>query len=206
MCALTVGAAAASSPAAKSSLPNSRCHPISRPALTRSCWPPIGNPSAPQTFDYSPPAAPTGLSATVGNHQLTLSWNSLPGATAYNVKRSTTSGSYYVTLTTVTGTNFTNTGLVNGTTYYYVVTAVGSGGPSSNSAELAAAPFGPPPAPTGLVAGPDSYVGVSLSWNAVSGATSYNVKRSNTSGGPFTTIASRATPDYNDTNVIAGNI
>src|SRR5207253_9204976 len=71
-----------------------------------------GNPSAAQTFDYSPPAAPTGLSATVGNHQLTLSWNSVSGATAYNVKRSTTSGAYYVTLATVTGTNFTNTGPV----------------------------------------------------------------------------------------------
>src|SRR5207253_6004380 len=34
-----------------------------------------GNPSAPYTFNYSPPAAPTGLTATAGNAQATLSWN-----------------------------------------------------------------------------------------------------------------------------------
>jgi fibronectin type 3 domain-containing protein len=126
------------------------------------------------------------------------------GATLYNLKRSTTSGAYYVNIATLTGTSFTNTGLINGTTYYYIVTAVGSGGPSTNSAQLAAAPFGPPPAPTGLTAGPDSYVGVSLSWNASSAATNYNVKRATISGGPYTTIATRANLDYNDTNVVSG--
>jgi fibronectin type 3 domain-containing protein len=163
-----------------------------------------GNPSVPQTFDYSPPPAPTGLTAIIGDTQLTLSWDSVAGATAYNLMRSTTSGAYYSTVATVTGTSYTNTGLTNGTAYYYVVTAVGSGGPSTNSSQLSVAPFGPPPAPTGLTAGPDSYVGVRLFWNATSGAASYNVKRSTTSGGPYTTVASRANPDYDDTNVVSG--
>ena len=165
-----------------------------------------GNASAPQTFTYAPPAAPTGLTAVIGNTQLGLSWNAVPGATSYTLKRSNTSGAYFITVATVTGTNYTDTGLTNGITYYYVVSAVGSGGPSAYSAQLAAAPFGPPPAPTGLVAGPDSYPGVSLFWSAAPGATSYNVKRSTINGGPYTTIAVRSNTDYNDTNVVAGTL
>jgi fibronectin type 3 domain-containing protein len=163
-----------------------------------------GNPSAPQSFTYSPPAAPAGLNAGIGNTQLRLSWNAVAGATAYNVKRSNISGAYYTTVATVAGTNYTNTGLTNGVTYYYVISAVGSGGPSANSAQLAAAPLGPPSAPTGLIAGPDSYVGASLAWTASPGAAGYNVKRSAASGGPYTTLATRANPDYNDTNVVSG--
>src|SRR5947209_10665631 len=163
-----------------------------------------GNPSLPYTFTYSPLPAPTGLTAGIGNSQLSLSWNPVPGASAYNLKRSAVSGAYYVTLATMAGTNFTDTGLINGTIYYYVVTAVGSGGPSSNSTQLAVAPFGPPPAPTGLTAGPNSYLGIALSWNTSSGATGYNVKRSTTSGGPYATIATRSNADYDDTNVVSG--
>jgi fibronectin type 3 domain-containing protein len=163
-----------------------------------------GNPSAAQTFTYAPPSAPTGLNATIGNSQLKLGWNPVAGATAYNLKRSTTSGQYFLPIATVTGTNFTNTGLTNGVTYYYVVSAVGSGGPSTNSPQLAASPFGPPPAPTSLTAGPDSYLGINLDWNASIAATNYNVKRSTTSGGPYTTIATRPNTDYDDTNVVAG--
>ena len=47
----------------------------------------------------------------------------------------------------------------------------------------------PPAAPTGLVA-TAGVNQVTLNWNAVAGATSYNVKRSTTPGGPYGTIAS----------------
>jgi fibronectin type 3 domain-containing protein len=135
------------------------------------------------------------LSAIIGSSRLTLLWNPVSGATAYDLKRASSSGGPYATITTTTGTNYVNVGLTNGITYYYVVSAVGSGGPSTNSAELAAAPFGPPPAPTGLIAGPDSYPGIALSWNPSPAATSYNVKRSTISGSGYVTIAVRATPD-----------
>ena len=105
-----------------------------------------GNPSAPQTFTYSPPPVPTGLTAAGGSNAFVkLNWNVSAGAAAYNVKRSATSTGYFATLATVSGgTSWTNTGLTNGLTYYYKVAAVGSSGPSSDSAGVSATPAGPP--------------------------------------------------------------
>ncbi len=59
-----------------------------------------------------PPAAPTGLTATAANAQVSLSWASSSGATSYNIKRATTSGGPYATIATdITATSYTDTGL-----------------------------------------------------------------------------------------------
>jgi hypothetical protein len=108
----------------------------------------VGNPSAPQTFDYAPPPIPAGLSATSGSNAfVNLQWNASTGATAYNVKRAADIGGYFATIATVTGTNYTDTGLTNGFLYYYKVAAIGSSGPSSDSAVVSATPAGPSPIP-----------------------------------------------------------
>jgi autotransporter-associated beta strand protein len=87
------------------------------------------------------PAAPTGLTATPGNTQVILNWNSSAGAAGYNVKRATVSGgSYSIVATNISLLNFTNTGLSNGTLYYFVVSATNSVGESANSAEASARP------------------------------------------------------------------
>src|SRR5262247_534310 len=89
----------------------------------------------------TPPPAPTNLVATPGNAQVSLTWNTSSGASSYNVKRSTTSGGPYTTIATgVTSTSFTNTGLTNGTTYFFVVSAVNSAGESGNSNQASATP------------------------------------------------------------------
>jgi fibronectin type 3 domain-containing protein len=88
----------------------------------------------------SPPSAPTGLMATAGDAQVMLSWNTSAGATGYNVKRSTTNGSGYQTVSSPTTTSFTDIGLTNGTTYYYVVTALNTAGESGNSNQASATP------------------------------------------------------------------
>jgi len=82
---------------------------------------------------------PTGLTAMTGDGEVTLAWNSSPNATGYNVKRSNTSnGTYAVIATNLTALNFTNTSLENGTTYYFVVSAVNSAGESGDSAPISA--------------------------------------------------------------------
>jgi hypothetical protein len=87
-----------------------------------------------------PPAAPTGLAATAGNLQVSLTWSASSGATSYNVKRSTTHGGPYTTVNSPTGTSYTDVGLTDGTKYYYVVSAVNAGGESANSSEVSATP------------------------------------------------------------------
>ncbi|MEW9699758.1 cellulose binding domain-containing protein [Paenibacillus sp. SI8] len=141
------------------------------------------------------PAAPTGLTATAGNAQVALSWAASGGATSYNVKRAETGGPYTTVATGVTATSFTDGGLTNGTTYYYVVSAVNSAGTSANSAQVSATPqatIAVPAAPTGLTATAGN-AQVALSWAASGGATSYNVKRAVTTGGPYTTVATGVT-------------
>lgn len=87
------------------------------------------------------PAAPATLSATAGNAQVSLSWTASTGATSYNVKRAlSASGPFTTVAAGVIGTSYANTGLINGTTYYYVVSAVNAAGESANSAAASATP------------------------------------------------------------------
>jgi hypothetical protein len=103
-----------------------------------------GNASAPQTFVYSPPSVPTGLTASPGNGQITLTWNPSAGATGYIVKRATSNNGYFVTLSSPGGTSYVDSHLTNGLTYYYRIAAIGSSGPSSDSTPVSAIPNGPP--------------------------------------------------------------
>jgi len=153
-----------------------------------------------------PPAAPSGLSATAGNAQVVLSWSASSGATGYNVKRATVSGGPYTTIAAnLAATGTTDTGVSNGTTYHYVVSALNAGGESGNSGQASATPLPPAPAaPTGLSATAGN-AQVSLSWGASSGATGYNVKRATVSGGPYSTIAANvATTGLTDSGVANG--
>jgi len=147
------------------------------------------------------------LSATAGNAQVTLAWDSVSSATSYKIYRSTTSGGPYTDLvpTGVTTTNYTDNDVTNGTTYYYVVTAVNASGESGYSNEESATPTDNElDVPTNLSATAGD-AQVNLTWNTVSGATYYNVKRATTSGGPYDTIASSVTSaNYTDTSVTNG--
>ena len=139
-------------------------------------------------------AAPTNLAATAGNQQANLTWRASSGATSYYVKRGTVSGGPYTTVGTPTATTYADTKLTNGTAYYYVVTAVGVAGESADSNQASATPTAAPAAPVpplNLTATGGNQQ-VSLAWTASTGATSYNVKRASTNGGPYTTVGTPA--------------
>ena len=150
------------------------------------------------------PPVPTGVTATPGNAQVNLAWNASTGATAYYVKRSTTSGGPYTQIATPTSTSYSDNAVTNGTKYYYVVSAYNSYGQSANSTEVSATPTAPPPpaAPTGLQATPGN-AQVTLAWTASAGATSYHVKRSTTSGAE-TQISAPTTTSFTDTGLTNG--
>jgi hypothetical protein len=90
------------------------------------------------------PASPNSLQASGGYGLASLSWTGSPAATSYNVERATLSGAE-TWIATVATTNFTDTGLTNGMTYFYVVTAQNLLGQSSNSSEANATPQAPTP-------------------------------------------------------------
>ena len=151
-------------------------------------------------------AAPTNLAATAGNQQANLTWRASSGATSYYVKRGTVSGGPYTTVGTPTATTYADTKLTNGTAYYYVVTAVGVAGESADSNQASATPTAAPAAPVpplNLTATGGNQQ-VSLAWTASTGATSYNVKRASTNGGPYTTVGTPAGTSYTDTAVTNG--
>jgi len=160
------------------------------------------------------PTAPTDLTAVGGTGQMTLSWTSVSNATSYNVYYATTAGVTKTSGTkiTSTATPFVQTGLAAGTTYYYVVTAVNAAGESAASTQASAATAAAPPqptapaAPTGLIATGGTNQ-VTLSWNTVSSATSYNVYYATSSGVTKTSgtkISSAATSPAVLTGLAAG--
>lgn len=142
------------------------------------------------------PAAPADVSATsaVGNRVI-LGWTGGRSVDYYSVKRSTNDDGPYFTIATVSGAvSYTDTGLVAGTTYYYVVTAANGGGESDPSPVVSATVLPPAPGtPTGVSASGISATEIQIFWTASANASRYNIKRSDTSGGPYTTIASDIT-------------
>jgi fibronectin type 3 domain-containing protein len=113
-----------------------------------------------------PPAAPSGLTAGNGIGFILPNWNdnTEPDINGYNIYRSTTSGSNYIKLNSalLISPNYTDTNVINGTTYYYVVTAVDTGGLESvYSSEV-----------SGMTAAPASDTGALLRewWNNVPGS------------------------------------
>jgi hypothetical protein len=155
--------------------------------------------------DIAPPSAPGGLTATPGNGQVGLNWPVGLGATGYYVKRSTASGSE-TAIATAAGTSYLDATAVNGNIYYYTVSSTNSAGESADSSEAMAAM--PPASPTGLTATPGANQ-VTLNWIASggpSGAASYKIARSTTSGSGYVTIGTVNSPavSYNDTSAISG--
>ena len=165
---------------------------------------------------YVPPA-PASVAVWPGNNCNLLSWPAAPGATSYNILRSTISGSGYAVIAGKvigpvcgSGTNnatYLDTNAFNGTTCYYVLQSVNPDGASANSPQSpgatpsASLPAAAPPAPTGLAA-TVGHTNVSLTWTASSGANYYSVWRStlvNTGGGASNALSTNILNNANTT-------
>lgn len=104
--------------------------------------------TASATTSLGIPSAPTGVSATAATGQATISWTAVSGAASYNIYMATQVGVTKSNASTLAGgmthTNvtspFVHTSLINGTTYYFVVTAVNTAGESIESNQVSATP------------------------------------------------------------------
>ena len=154
------------------------------------------------------PAAPTvkiGHSASSGKPQLT--WRAVYGATSYRIYRSTSKGSGYSLLGTTTATSYTNTGAKAGTTYYYRVKACNDAGlsPYSNVVSGKVKSVTPKPSAPVVKIGNSSTSGKPmLTWNAVSGATSYKVYRATSQNGTYSLLGTVTATSYTNTGAKAG--
>ncbi|MFS1513644.1 hypothetical protein VQL36_14560 [Chengkuizengella sp. SCS-71B] len=155
------------------------------------------------------PSPPSDLSITSGDRKVQVQWDDSIGAESYTVMRSEASGGPYVTIKSeIPTTSYIDTSVTNENTYYYVVSAVNGGGESDNSEEVSVVPFPTeiPLTPSGIT----TVVGdgaVRISWNVSTGASasSYTVKRSLISGGPYTIVESGLqTMNYIDYDVSNG--
>ncbi len=156
----------------------------------------------------SAPTAPVvklGNSATSGKPMLT--WNAVYGATSYRIYRSTSRGSGYSLLGTTTATSYTNTGAKAGTTYYYRVKACNDAGlsPYSNVVSGKVKSVTPKPAAPVVKLGNSATSGKPmLTWNAVSGATSYKVYRATSQNGTYSLLGTVTATSYTNTGAKAG--
>jgi fibronectin type 3 domain-containing protein len=144
-----------------------------------------------QLFERAPDAAPTITKVTTNNGAARLDLAEVDNASGYNIYRSNVAGGPYTLLTTtpITTLSYTDTGLTNGQTYYYVATAVNTAGESAKSTEVAATPaLVVTSAPTGVTARDTDFKQITVSWPAVPFADTYTVLRSSVSGGPYTTV------------------
>lgn len=124
------------------------------------------------------------VTTTAGSNQVTLAWSPITNATSYNLYWMPTGGS--TTKVTSVTPAYTLTGLTNGTTYRFQVSAIDAGGEGPLSSQVAAMPFAPPPTNVAAVAGNSQ---ATLSWTAATGATSYHIYYSLSE--PVTTSSTR---------------
>ncbi|MBQ4428249.1 MAG: FMN-binding protein [Clostridia bacterium] len=160
--------------------------------------------SAPQTVTIPEPLAAPSITVTInGNNQPVISWNDVSGAMNYKVKRTLGSGTQYV-IATVNSTNYTdNSALIPGETYTYVVCSVGfNGAEGACSAPQTVTIPVPTAAPsiTVTIAGGKPVI----TWNEVSGAAQYKVKRALGNGTPSVIRTVTATTYTDGASLTAG--
>ncbi|WP_026891001.1 fibronectin type III domain-containing protein [Lacrimispora aerotolerans] len=147
---------------------------------------------------------PMNLTGSEVDSRAVLKWDAVDGATSYNIKIATTSGGPYTSNYTTTDSTYSDQAVNAGKTYYYVVSAIVNGVESPNSNEISVTIQNAPTSPFNLTAAATDST-VSLNWDAINGATSYNVKWSTSPSGVFTTLNTTNTTGYTDTNIKAGD-
>ena len=161
----------------------------------------------------NPPSIPLNLKVTVDNNEVNLVWEA-PLFTSgfsiqnYTIYRSLISGTGYVLIGTTVTLNYTDTGMLGGRTYYYIVKANSEIGEGLSSNEVQAYPLSVPTAPIQLraLAGAGQ---IEIIWNASINnggkpIDSYNIYRSTTNNTGFTLIGVSTGLTYTDAGLING--
>ena len=167
----------------------------------------LGNSVTMNISSFTVSTTPTNLTATGAAGQVNLDWSALSGVNSYIVYWDNSSGvsSSSTAITSISSDNYTHSGIDNGTIYYYKVAAVFSDnttGPLSSEVSVNT----PLPAPDNLSASGANNT-ITLTWNSVSGATSYTLYWDNSSGidSSDTAITSITNDNYTHSNMDNGS-
>ena len=139
---------------------------------------------------------------SAGNPRLT--WNAVTGASQYEIYRATSQSGTYTKMFTTTKTSYTNTSAKAGTTYYYKVKAISKVRSTANSA------FSTVVAATCHCAKPVVKIATTsagnprLTWNAVTGASQYEIYRATSQSGTYTKMFTTTKTSYTNTSAKAG--
>lgn len=150
-----------------------------------------------------PPTAVTAKAS--GTSSISVSWQKSTGAEKYIIFAGA-SESTFKAIDTIESTSYTHTELEASTTYYYAVSSMTDSKISAKSQVVSAkteSPLLAPETPTGLKATVTSSTSISLSFNYVSGAVSYNLYWS-TNDTTFTLLTTLTSTSYTHNNLTAG--
>ncbi|MCD7761231.1 MAG: hypothetical protein LUH16_05590 [Clostridiales bacterium] len=142
--------------------------------------------------------APTLKSVKVATSGLTVTWDSVAGASSYYVYRKVSGGSWSKMATVSSGTTWTDTSVKSGTTYLYTVRAVNNGNMSWYNASGISGVWLSAPTISSVTT---ASTGVRIKWSSVDGASSYRVYRK-ISGGSWKLLATTTKTQYDDTDTL----
>ena len=132
------------------------------------------------TTDDCPPVGPPTLEGSVQPTSMELSWNGVTGAAKYQVRHRESGAEGWTEADDTEGTSWTISGLVRDKTYEFQVRSYGNGTTTLAdwgkwSASLLAA-TDEAPSPTNLTVDSSTSRSVTLSWDAIDGAASYQIR------------------------------
>jgi uncharacterized repeat protein (TIGR02543 family) len=153
------------------------------------------------------PVTPVNIkSVTTGYNAINTSWSTVAGASGYELYRANSSTGTYSLVKATTSLNFVNTGLVAGTTYYYKVRTYVLDGTTkvySDYSPIVSAKL-VPTAPTGVKSTSTGYSSINTNWNAVVGASGYELYRASSSNGTYSLVKATTSLNFVNTGLVAG--
>lgn len=167
----------------------------------------VCSPWSSAVYSMPVPAAPASVKAVpVTYNSIKVTWGAVAGTTKYKIYRATSNTGTYSLLTETAAISYTNTGVNTGTTYYYKVKAyrlVGSTQVFGDSSAVVSAKTSLA-APASVKATRASPTSIKTSWDAVAGATMYEVNRATTNGGTFTYMTTTSSLCWTNTGLETG--
>ena len=155
-------------------------------------------------FSKPIPSTPTSVKgASSSYNSINTSWNTVTGATGYEVYRSAENEDLYTLISDTTAKSYNDTGLTTNSIYYYKIRAYRMAGTtkmgSDFSEPISSIPI--PSSPTSVKGGSSSCNSINTSWNAVTGANGYEVFRSTSSNNSYALILNTTDTSFNDTGL-----